>query len=205
MRTFRLLRQTNRPSRFAEVTVQVAVSSRSAVEVSAVAVDEHRREAELGARWALRGLSAAARVTVTSLFVSEVDTSVGDVYEATARAVWQAMRVEDPASYVGFSHPAMVASWLESMVGRRLDAVMEARYWCEGRRDPDAESLLHAWLLVENAIPVGLHGRGDELLLAKESPYRSYEMDRCGEARGGPARRPDVLSGFIGPGSRAVP
>ncbi|MFG1653229.1 hypothetical protein ACGFIE_25200 [Micromonospora sp. NPDC049275] len=166
--------------------------------MSAVAVDEHRREAELGARWALRGLAAAARVTVTNLVVTEVDTNVGDVYEATARAVWQALRVEDPVPYVGFSDPAMVATWLESMVGRRLDAVMEARYWCEGRREPDAESLLHAWLLFRNAIPVGLHGRGDQLLLAKESPYRSYAMDECGETRVGPARRPDVLSGFIG-------
>ncbi|WP_327042823.1 hypothetical protein OG400_12440 [Micromonospora ureilytica] len=198
MTTFRLLRQTNRFSRFAQVTVEVAPSGRSEVEVTAVAVDEHRREAELGARRALRRLPAAARVTVTNLVVTEVDTSVGDVYEATARAVWQALRVEYPVPYVGFSDRGMVASWLGSMVGRRLEAVTEARYWCEGRREPDAESLLHAWLFFESAMPVGLHGRGDQLLLAKENPYRSYNTDEYAETRVGPARRPDVLSGFIG-------
>jgi hypothetical protein len=198
MTTFRLLRQTNRSARFAQVTVEVAASSRSEVEVTAIAVDEHRREAELGARWALRGLPAAAKVTVTDVVITEVDTSPGDVYEATARAVWQALRVEHRAPYVGFSGPEIVAAWLKSMFGRRLDAVTEARHWDEGRRKPDAESLLHAWLFFEYAVPVGLHGHGDQLLLAKEDPYRSYDMDEHGETRVGPARRPDVLSGFIG-------
>lgn len=197
MTTFRLLRQTGRSSRFAQVTVEVAASSRSEVEVTAVAADEHRREAELGAQWALRGLSAA-RVTVTDVVVTEVDTSVGDVYEATAHAVWRALRVEHRVPYVGFSDPGMVASWLKSMVGRRLDAVTEARHWYEARREPDAESLLHAWLFFDYAMPVGLHRRGEQLLLAKEHPYRSYDMDAYGETKVGPARRPDVLSGFIG-------
>ncbi|MGW3893255.1 hypothetical protein ACWD69_31840 [Micromonospora chokoriensis] len=146
--------------------------------MTAVAVDEHRRKAELGARWALRGLPAEARVTVTDLVVTEVDTSVGDVYKAAARAVWQALRVQNPVPYVGFSDPRMVASWLKSMVGRPLEAVTEARYWCEGRREPD--------------------GRGDQLLLAKENPCRSYDIDEYGETRVGPARCPDVMSGFIG-------
>ncbi|MER7281490.1 hypothetical protein ABT369_44340 [Dactylosporangium sp. NPDC000244] len=198
MATFRLLRQTNRSSRFAQVTVEVAASSRSEVEVTAIAAEEHRREAELGARWALRGLPAAAKVTVTDVVITEVDTSTGDVYEATARAVRRALRVEHRAPYAGFSDPEMVASWLKNMFGRRLDAVTEARHWYQGRREPDAESLLHAWLFFEYAVPVGLHGRGDQLLLAKEDPYRSYDMDECGEARVGPAQPPDVLSGFIG-------
>ncbi len=140
MTTFRLLRQTNRSSRFAQVTVEVAASSRPEVEVTATAADEHRREAELGARWALRGLPTAAKVTVTDVVITEIDTSVGDVYEATAHAVWQALRVEHRAPYVGFSDPEMVASWLTSMSGRRLDAVTEARHWHEGRRASDAES-----------------------------------------------------------------
>ncbi|MEU4555219.1 hypothetical protein [Micromonospora violae] len=165
--------------------------------MTAAASDEHRREAELGARWALRKLPTAVWVTVTGIVVTEVDTGVGDVYEATARAVWQALGVEYPAPYAGFSDPEMAASWLKSMVGRRLDAVTEARYWCAGRREPDAASLLHAWLYFESAMPVGLHGRSDELLLAKEDPYRSY-VDEHGETRVGPARRPDVLSGVIG-------
>jgi hypothetical protein len=198
MTTFRLLRQTNRSSRFAQVTVEVAASSRSEVEVAASAAGEHRREAELGARWALRGLPAAAKVTVTDVVITEVDTSPGDVYEATARAVWQALRVEHRAGYVGFSDPEIVAAWLKRMFGRRLDAVTEARHWYEGRRKPDAESLLHAWLFFEYAVPVRLHGHGDQLLLAKEDPYHSYDMDEHGETRVGPARPPDVLSGFIG-------
>lgn len=92
----------------------------------------------------------------------------------------------------------MVASWLNDMVGRRLDAVTEDRYWHEGRRGSDAESLLHVWLYFEHAMPVGLHGSGDQLLLAKEDPYRSYDMDGYGETRVGPALHPDILSEFVG-------
>ena len=134
MATFRLLQQLNRVSRFAQVTVEIATSSRSEVEVIAIAADAHRREAELGARWALRGL----------------------------------------------------------------------RHWYEGRRKPDAESLLHAWLFFEDAVPVGLRGSGDRLLLAKENPYDSYDMDEYGQTRVGPAQPPDVLSGFAGPAPRAA-
>ncbi|GAA1842981.1 hypothetical protein [Asanoa iriomotensis] len=165
--------------------------------MTAIAAEEHRREAELGARWALGG-RPAARVTVTDVVITEVDTGTGDVYEAAARAVWQALGVEHRAAYAGFTDPEMVASWLTNMVDRRLEAVTEARHWHEGRRGPDAESLLHAWLFFERAGPVGLHGRGDQLLLAKENPYRSYGADEYGETRVGPAQRPDVLSGFIG-------
>jgi len=197
MATFRLLQQLNRVSRFAQVTVEIATSSRSEVEVIAIAADAHRREAELGARWALRGLPEA-RVTVTEVGVNDVDTGTGDVYEATARAVWQTLRVEHSAPYAGFSDPEMVASWLTSMLDRRLDAVTEARHWYEGRRKPNAESLLHAWLFFEDAVPVGLRGSGDRLLLAKENPYDSYDMDEYGQTRVGPAQPPDVLSGFIG-------
>lgn len=74
----------------------------------------------------------------------------------------------------------------------------EARHWHEGRRESDAESLLHAWLFFEHAVPIGLHGRGDQLLLAKEDPYPSYGMDEYGETRVGPAQLPDVLFGFVG-------
>lgn len=197
MTTFRLLRQTNRSSRFAQVAVEVAASSRSEVDVTAVA-GEHQREAELGARWALRGMSVAVRVSVTAVVTTEVDTGPGDVYEATARAVWQALRVEHKTPYVGFSDPEMVASLLKTVIGRRLDAVTEARHWQKGRRRSDAESLLHAWLSFEYAMPIGLHGHGDQLLLAKDDPYGSYDMDEYGETRVGPAQPPHALHGFIG-------
>ncbi|MFV2085731.1 hypothetical protein [Micromonospora sp. LOL_021] len=199
MTTFRLRRQTSRSSRFAEVTVEVSPSSTPEVEVTTtVGVSaEHRREADLGTRWALRHNSPAVRVTVTDVVTTEVDTGTGDVYEATAHAVWQALGVEHSAPYVGFSDPLIVTSWLNDIAGRRLDAVAEARYWYEGRCEPDAASLLHAWLHFERAVPVGLHGRGDEFLLARKDPYLSYEMGDDGEVRVGPALPPDVLSRFV--------
>ncbi|GAB2931397.1 hypothetical protein GCM10027280_18800 [Micromonospora polyrhachis] len=198
MATFRLLRQTNASARFAQVTVEVAAASQHEVEVAATASDEHRWEAELGVRWALPDSLSPTRVTVTEVVVTDVDTGVGDVYEAAAHAVRQALHVEHQVPYVGFSDPRMVASWLTSMCGRRLDAVTEARHWYEGQREPDSASLLNAWLFFEYAVPVGLHGHGDQLYLAKEDPYRSYDMDEHGETRVGQAQTPDVLSGFIG-------
>ncbi|KUL34323.1 hypothetical protein ADL15_16475 [Actinoplanes awajinensis subsp. mycoplanecinus] len=79
----------------------------------------------------------------------------------------------------------MVTTWLGDMAGQRLLDVTEARHRGAG--------LLHAWLHFEHAITVGLHGRGDTLLLAKEYPYPAYD-----ETRVGPASRPDVLAGFVG-------
>ena len=198
MTTFRLLRQTNRSCRFAQVTVEVDPLGGSGIEVAATVSAEVRREAELGARWALRSVSPATKVTVTAVVTTDVDTGTADVYEATVHAVWQALGVQHDVPYVGFSDPRMVASWLTEMIGRRLDAVTEARHWYEGQREMDTASLLHAWLFFEHAMPVGLHGRGDELLLAKEDPYRSYDMGEHGETRVAPALPPDVLSRFVG-------
>lgn len=196
--TFRLLRQTNRAARFAQVTVEVEPSSGPDVEVTAKVSAEHRREADLGARWALRGLATSVKVTVTDVIVTEVDTGTGDVYEATAHGVWQALQIQHSKPYVGFSDTEMVMSWLNAMVGRRLNVVTEARHRHEGRHRPDVESLIHAWLHFDHAVPIELHGRGDELLLAKEDPYRSYDMDEYGMAKVGPASSPDVLGGFVG-------
>jgi hypothetical protein len=198
MTTFRLLRQTSRSCRFAQVTVDVDPLGAPGIDVAATVAAEFRREAELGARWALRGVSTAAKVAVTAVVTTHIDTSTGDVYEATARAVWQTLNVQHKVPYVGFSDPGMVASWLTEMIGRRLDAVTEARHWQQNQREPDAASLLHAWLFFDHAMPVCLHGREDELLLAKEDPYRSYDMDEHGETRVGPALPPDVLSRFVG-------
>jgi hypothetical protein len=196
--TFRLRRQTSRASRFAQVTVDVDPSGEAGVEVAATVAAEFRREADLGARWALHSVPAAPKVTVTAVLTTGADTGAADVYEATAHAVWQASGVRHSVPYVGFSDSRMVASWLTEVIGQRLHAVTEARHWYQGRREPDAASLLHAWLSFDQAIPVGLHGRGDELLLAKEDPYRSYDMGEHGETRVGPALPPDVLSRFVG-------
>jgi hypothetical protein len=198
MTTFRLLRQTNRFSRFAQVSVDLAPSNQPEVEVTATVAGLYRREAELGARWALGGLPDPARVIVTDVVASDTDTGVGDVHEATAHAVWQALQVQHSVPYVAFSDPEMLAAWLEVMVSRRLEAVTEARHWYHGRRDPDATSLIHAWLLFENAVPLELHGRGDQLLLAKRDPYESYMVDDYGEVTVSPALPPDLLSQFVG-------
>jgi hypothetical protein len=197
MTTFRLLRQTSRSCRFAQVTVDVDPLGGPGVEVAGTVAAEFRGEADLGARWALRSVPAA-KVTVTAVVTTDVDTGTADVYEATARAVWQALGVQHSVPYVGFSDPQMVASLLTRLIGQRLYAVTEARHWYQGRREPDTASLLHAWLHFDQAMPIGLHGRGDELLLAKEDPYRSYDMDEHGQTRVGPALPPDVLATFVG-------
>ena len=137
--TFRLLRQTNRSSRFAQVTVEVAASSRPEVEVTATAADEHRAGSRAGRSVGSARPPHGGEGDRDRHGHHEIDTSVGDVYGATAHAVWQALRVEHRVPYVGFSDPEMVASWLTSMFGRRLDAVTEARHWHEGRRASDAE------------------------------------------------------------------
>jgi len=193
--TFRLLRQTNGASRFAEVTVEVAGSGGPEVEVTAMVEDGYRREAALGARWGLSGSPLATKVTVTDVVVTEADTSVGDVYEATAHAVWQAVGVKHDVPYVGFSDAEMVTSWLNRMLGRRLDAVTVARF--RHLRESDAQGLLHAWLFFDHAVPVRLHVSGEQLLLSKEEPNRS-NVDESGSVRLGPARPPDMLSGFVG-------
>ncbi|MFI7553813.1 hypothetical protein ACIBQ2_29215 [Micromonospora sediminimaris] len=130
--------------------------------------------------------------------VTEVDTGVGDVYEATARAVWQSLSAANQRLYVGFSDPRMVTAWLRTMVGWRLDQVTEARHWHAEQRGPDAEGLLHAWLFFDHALPIRVHGRGDQFLLAVEDPYDSYDMGPYGQTEVGPAQHPDVLARLIG-------
>src|SRR5690349_14468626 len=77
MTTYRLLRQTARSARFARVSVEVTPSGTSSVEVIVDVDEHHRREAELGARCALQ--DQPARVTVTEVFTTEMDTGTGDV------------------------------------------------------------------------------------------------------------------------------
>jgi hypothetical protein len=105
---------------------------------------------------------------VTDVVATEVDTGVGDIYEATVRAVWQALDLTPTPPYVGFSEPQLVAGWLRDRMGLRVRAVSEARHWHGGHRAPDADSLIHVWLQFERRPPVRLHGRGDELLLSIE-------------------------------------
>ncbi|WP_433731479.1 hypothetical protein ACQP2Y_22830 [Actinoplanes sp. CA-051413] len=161
MTTFRLLRQTGRSARFARVSVEVAPSETASVEVIVDVDEHHRREAELGARCALQ--DQPARVTVTEVFTTDMDTGTGDVHEATARAVGQALGVDRSVPYAGFGDPQMISAWLTSRIGLRLDAATEAQQ----------SSGLAAWLLLANDLPIGLHGRGDQLRLVRDDPFPS--------------------------------
>ncbi|WP_238015602.1 hypothetical protein KZZ52_55575 [Dactylosporangium sp. AC04546] len=87
---------------------------------------------------------------------------------------------------------------LRRVIGRRLDAVTEARHWYAGRRDGDAESLVHFWLHFEGVPPVMAHSTGEHLLLEFAEPYASYDMREYGETRVEPAQPPDVLAAYKG-------
>ncbi|MFY1594330.1 hypothetical protein [Micromonospora sp. WMMD737] len=202
--TYRLARQTARWCRFAVVTVEVVPAASTAVQVARTAggTRVERREAELGAHSALRALGDEGRrwqVTVTEIRATETDTGVGDVHEASARAVWRAAG-GGPArrGYDGLADPGLVAAWLRDRLGLRLDGVTEARHWYDGRRDGDTASLLHAWLHFTSCPPALLHGRGEALLLSTEDPYGPYDMAEHGDVRVGPARPPDLLASVVG-------
>jgi hypothetical protein len=94
--------------------------------------------------------------------------------------------------------PAAAADLVRDLIGRRLLAVSEARYWHEGHRDDDAASLLDFWLHFEDKPALMAHGCGERLGLELVDPYPSYDMQECGETRVGPAREPDVLASFVG-------
>ncbi|MEV0127381.1 hypothetical protein AB0H83_02785 [Dactylosporangium sp. NPDC050688] len=87
---------------------------------------------------------------------------------------------------------------LRRVIGRRLVAVTEARHWYRGRRDGDAESLLHLWLHFADVPPVKAHGCGEDLLLEFAEPYASYDMQEYGKTRVGPAQHPDLLAAYVG-------
>lgn len=90
--TARVARQTSHWVRFAAVTVEVVAA---AADMVTVPEDVHggdaiRWEAACGAHRAMRGVPADGgnhRVIITEIVTTEVDTGVGDVYEAAAQAV----------------------------------------------------------------------------------------------------------------------
>ncbi|HEX5598975.1 MAG TPA: hypothetical protein VFX61_23615 [Micromonosporaceae bacterium] len=199
--TYRLARQTARWCRFAVVTVEVSPAPQHSVSVAGKVGDpRHRAEIELGAWRALRYLApdSQCRVTVTNALATDVDTGIGDLHEATARAVWQALDVTPRPAYTGFSELDLVARWLRDRIGLRVVAVTEARHWYNDRRGDDASSLLHAWLHFEERPPVRLHGCGDEFLLSAGEPYPPYGMAGSGTVRVGPATSPDLMARLVG-------
>lgn len=201
--TSRVARQTNQWARFAVVTVEVVPAATDDVVVAQGALRDEafRREAVCAAYRALRHVPAgrgAHRVTVIHTVTSQVDTGVGDVYEATTRAVREALSL-NPSLPVGFSDPQLVAGWLRERIGRRLVQVTEARHWYNGERDPDtAASLIHAWLHFDQRPPTELHRHGDDLQLSAADPYPGYDMDQYGEVRVAPAGAPDLLADAVG-------
>ncbi|RKN47892.1 hypothetical protein [Micromonospora endolithica] len=200
--TWRLAHQTARWCRFAVVTVDVAPAPRPEVRVTGVVAGmrDERREVELGARAALRRLAGAGPfvVTVTGIRATVVDTGVGDLHEAAARAVWQAAGgVAERLRYAGFGEPELVAAWLRDRLGLRVESVTEARPQRPGARDVDPVGPVHAWLHPAGRPPTRLDPRGGELLLRTGDPYPSYRTGE-GVVRVGPAGPPDPLADLVG-------
>lgn len=201
--TVEIAQRTDRWARFAAVTVEVATTADQTVmvESSADDRDDVRQEAACGARTALRAIPASGhglRLTVTDIRTVAGETGVGDVHEATARAVWQALGIDPEPAYVGFNEPEVVTAWLRDRIGLRLAAVTEARHWYLARRDPDTESLVHAWLHFNHRPPARLHGHGDDLFLSVGNQYPAYDMDEYGAVHVGPTSAPDLLATAVG-------
>ncbi|WP_412542586.1 hypothetical protein R8Z50_08865 [Longispora sp. K20-0274] len=199
--TYRIARQTARSCRFAQVTVEVDLSATSGASVTAAGNDDWRREAELGALRAIGSipaLSGAGHVTVTDILGTDIDTGVGDIYEATGNAVREALGLPAWRGGIGVSEVELVSAKLRALIGRRLLDVVEARYWFKGRRGPDSESLLHAWFQFEDLQSLMVHGCGERLELSIGEPYGSYDMAEYGETRVAPARAPDLLASVVG-------
>lgn len=100
------------------------------------------------------------------------------------------------------SDRAETAELLHQIIGREVVAVTEARYWYEGKREGDAESLLHFWLHFQGNPPLMAHHSGEHLSFEFGEPYAAYDMGEYGEARVGPALAPDLLA-FL-PGQRLL-
>jgi hypothetical protein len=198
-----IAQHTYRWARFAAVTVEIATAADRTVTVESSTDDREgiRQEAACGAWAALRAVSAIGRgmgLTVTDIRTVAGETGVGDVHEAATRAVWQALGIDPQPAYVGFNEPEVVTAWLRERTGLRLAAVTESRHWHRGRRDPDAESLVHAWLHFDHRPPTGLHGHGDDLFLSVGDPYPAYDMDEYGAVQVGPPSAPDLLATAVG-------
>lgn len=111
--TSRVARQTNRWARFAAVTVEAVPAGVDEVVIAQDVLGDEalRHEARRAAHKALRQVRADRgnhRVTVIHAVTSPVDTGVGDVYEAAARAASEALSLDPPLS-IGFSDARMAA------------------------------------------------------------------------------------------------
>lgn len=200
--TYRIAEQTNRCGRFAKVTVVAVTGKEAAIDIanSASANEDWRAEAVLGAGYAMKHVPTQqkAHVTVTAILGTQVDTLPGTVFEATVRAVWQALNVPQEHRSAGMNHRALVHPILATLCGRQLEKVVEARHWYDGHRDGDQESLIHFWLYFGHFPPLMVHGCGDHVQLAYTRPYASYSTDEYGETRVEAAEHPDLMATFVG-------
>jgi hypothetical protein len=186
---FRILRQTSRWCRFAAATVDVVPATAHAVTVAQRIGGWRRIEAAAGAGHALHRLPAGSggyRVTVTDVEATNVDTGVGDIHEASARAVWQAIGVNPQPAYLGFSEPDVVAAWLRDRIGLTVVDVTEARHPSAG--------LVHAWLHFAHRPPSMLRNCGNHLRLSTSDP----QVDEAGDLRTGPVTPLNPLAEIIG-------
>jgi len=149
-------------------------------------------------RCTLQRLPAPHCATVTKIVATLIDTHVGDVYEATSRAIWRAAGIENPYLDAGFCELELVTARFREMIGRRLEEIIESRHWYSGERDGDAASLTHVWLLFARVLPMHLHITGENLIVSIDDPDTDADLEEYGELRVGPARAPDLLAGFTG-------
>jgi hypothetical protein len=89
---------------------------------------------------------------------------------------------------------------LAGIVGRPLDAVIEARHWREGVPGDSDEALIDFWLYFRDRPTVHVCGddTGTRLVLTFDEPYASYELGRYGEFRVEPAAPGSPLADFVG-------
>ncbi|GAA1030036.1 hypothetical protein GCM10009557_20640 [Virgisporangium ochraceum] len=110
-----IAQRTDRWARFAAVTVEVTGTTDLTVMVESPPddSDDVRQEAACGAWTAVRAIAASGnglRLAVTDIRTATGETGVGDVHEATARAVWRALRIDPEPTYGGFSEPEVMTS-----------------------------------------------------------------------------------------------
>ncbi|MBM7494083.1 hypothetical protein JOD64_005305 [Micromonospora luteifusca] len=94
--------------------------------------------------------------------------------------------------------PVTDAALLRPLLGRRLLAVTEARYWFDDKPVMGTDGLLHFWLHFEGAPAIMAHGCGELLKLTEEKLYSSYDMQEYGRTVVGPAQPTDLLGEVVG-------
>ncbi|MET7668352.1 hypothetical protein [Micromonospora luteifusca] len=103
--------------------------------------------------------------------------------------------------------PVTDAALLRPILGRRLLAVTEARYWFDDKPVMGTDGLLHFWMHFEGAPAIMAHGCGELLKLTEEKLYSSYDMQEHGSGcrRAPVALRSDRAAGREPGGRMGLP